>query len=312
MHSLAGPDGSLEYAQEVFDITSVALSEEATTKEGSFMPTKLETAGVTGFQSDEPCVVYDQPHICILWKPPGWIVSVGDGEEENQMNPEQAERWRGCLLQRWVSREWGQSYPIAQDDNYQYGIIHRLDRATSGLVAWAKSYRGYNLARLQWSARRVQKGYVCVCNGWLRDGPRIINAPLLINDARWDGRRASVSFRQGQPAYTEIRAVGRLCSPENEAFSLLELGLLTGRTHQIRAHLSAIGHPVLHDQHYGGVARPWCPRIFLHSHLLCFDLGLGDGPLHAHCPLPRDLQAVLARLNPVDSTAAALLKKWSL
>ncbi|CAE8621438.1 unnamed protein product [Polarella glacialis] len=112
----------------------------------------------------------------------------------------------------------------------------------------------------------------------------------------------------GKHASTEISASAYLQDDCREKYSLLEINLHTGRKHQIRAHLAHQGHPLVSDKKYGGQARRWCPRIFLHSH----HLAIKDShqPIDLHCALPGDLREALACLRPCDKQSQSFLEKW--
>jgi len=200
-----------------------------------------------------------------------------------------------------------------------YGLLHRLDRDTSGVVLCAKSYLGYYLAQLHFEARRVRKVYVCLCQGWVQRR----TAWFLEASLRAEGGRATVVAGGGagaRSARTEVQVVGHLLGSGRDAsLSLLEVRLHTGRLHQIRAHLAHEGHPLVGDAAYGGGAsHAWCPRIFLHSYGLSLRLALEgeegaeveEQAVDAHSPLPSDLRGALANLVAEDMPSRALLRRW--
>jgi len=172
------------------------------------------------------------------------------------------------------------------------GIVHRLDRDTSGLLAVARTPRAYDDLVHQLAARTVERRYVALVWGRLASPRGVIDAPI----GRSESRRTRMAVREtGKPARTEydVRTVY-----ERPLVSLLDLKLETGRTHQIRVHLNAIGHPVVGDATYGG-ARDSLPlaRPFLHAASLAFDHPVTGERLQFDDPLPAELQAVLAGLE---------------
>lgn len=188
--------------------------------------------------------------------------------------------------------------------------MHRLDRQTSGLLLYASSYNSYHLAHLQFASRRTRKEYVLFCHGWLLPGPtpRSIEAPLLEVSVASSAKR-SVESPRGRPARTELLVAYPLLGPAGECLSLVEVQLHSGRMHQIRAHMSGVGHPLLGDVDYGGTRLAWCPRIALHSKRLKLDIG-GIRPVAACSGLPEDLMHALQQTVNVSGTSRALTAMW--
>uniref|UniRef100_A0A6T1E7K9 Pseudouridine synthase RsuA/RluA-like domain-containing protein n=1 Tax=Alexandrium monilatum TaxID=311494 RepID=A0A6T1E7K9_9DINO len=272
-------------------------------------------------------------HLSALWKPPGWVVTAeyeaeDEGGEGVCRPPFAAEEalegtvqgvaasdpgalQAPCCLQAWVGQHLGPRHPVALDASAQHGLLHRLDRDTSGPLAWASSFRGYLLARLEFSLRRVRKEYVCLCDGHVPSSPRFLAAPLEAVRSP-DGLKRSVVSASGAGALTELRGAAGLLGPGGTAASAVRVRLHSGRMHQIRAHLGREGHPLLGDVLYGGSGPAWCPRLFLHSRRLALDArGGGGGALDVACPLPSDLGAALTAVQPVGGPGRALLLRLS-
>jgi len=228
----------------------------------------------------------------VLWKPPGWIVA------------EDAGAGGACSLGAWVSQRFGPQHPIALDGEEQYGLVHRLDKDTSGAVLLALDYRRFYAAQLQFVIRKVQKRYVCLCHGRVPAVRRSLEAPLRV--LRHSAPLRSVVALGGAPSCTEICAVGHLLGPQGGFFSLVEVLLHTGRTHQIRAHLANDGHPLVADSLYGGTVTRWCERTFLHAHRLAVD----EIAVDISCSLPGDLQDALWALEAADARSRAMLAWW--
>lgn len=256
-----------------------------------------------------------QPRLCVLWKPPGWTVSVecatADGQEEvGAMEDPSGQN----ALQDWLVEAFGQSHPIVHRADLAHGLLHRLDRDTSGAILWAPNFSGYFSGRLQLAARRIRKEYVLVCRGRVPlKTERHVRAPLLkVPFQAGQGSRSIVS-PLGRPSYTELRRWWWLKTPAGESISMVEVLLHTGRLHQIRAHMASLGHPLLGDTLYDSQTVnfcEWCPRLFLHAFRLC--VNIGDGPIDIKVPLPEDLHKVLAMFEPVDDTAASRQATWLL
>jgi 23S rRNA pseudouridine1911/1915/1917 synthase len=176
------------------------------------------------------------------------------------------------------------------------GIVHRLDRDTSGLLVVAKNEAARVALARQWKDRQVEKGYVALVHGWLEPPEGIIDAPIG-RDARHRQRMAVVEG--GRAARTEYRVRRPLVAgPDGTGrYSLVEVRPLTGRTHQIRVHLAAVGHPVVGDRVYGRPS-PLVARHFLHAHRLGFRHPVDGRPLEFESHLPKDLLQALAGLAP--------------
>lgn len=178
------------------------------------------------------------------------------------------------------------------------GIVHRLDKDTSGVIVVAKNDATHRALQAQFKAREVEKTYLALVAGVLQPPAGEIDAALG-RDPRDRKRIAVLPAAKGRPSRTqyETLTVYRARS-SGERFSLLACHPLTGRTHQIRVHLEYIHHPIVGDPLYGGRRKlPFaCPRLFLHAHRLRFRLPSTDAPVEFIAPLPEDLQGVLERL----------------
>ena len=160
------------------------------------------------------------------------------------------------------------------------GIVHRLDRFTSGVLLVAKTDAAHRDLALQFSSRQVEKTYLALVEGALSGGGHI-EKPI----ARDPANRARMTARlaTGRHAITDWKAVERF-----REFTFLEIRIGTGRTHQIRAHMAALGHPVAGDRLYGAKASPW-NRYFLHAHRLGFRSPASGERVVVESPLPPDL-----------------------
>lgn len=164
---------------------------------------------------------------------------------------------------------------VRELDGDRAGIVHRLDRATSGVIIGAKHQTALSWLQKQFAARKVKKTYVAVVEGHLKQPEAIIDIPIERNP------KAPATFRagaNGKPAITHYRVI-----KETESHSLLELKPETGRTHQLRVHLQKIGHPIVGDPLYG--SGTFGDRLFLHAQSL--EITLPDRTRHTFsAPLP--------------------------
>ena len=168
------------------------------------------------------------------------------------------------------------------------GIVHRLDKDTSGLIMIAKNDLAQVGLSQQIKERTVTKRYVALVKGKVKQERGSIEAP--IGRDRHNRKRMTV-VSTGRDARTDYRVLRRL-----EGFTLVEATLVTGRTHQIRVHLSSIGHPVVGDPVYGGRS-PLLGRQFLHAAELRFQQPRTGAAIACSSPLPQDLDDVLDRLG---------------
>lgn len=266
-------------------------------------------AGNHGMMEEEcvPRVLLTQPHIFVVWKPPGWTVTTSEVGTP-YMQDAGVEEQSGHRIQDWLVEHMGHESTISTDSKAEHGLAHRLDRDTSGLLLCGRTYRGYYLALLAFACRAASKEYVCLCHGFLPVEPRVIEMQLPATPWRSLRKTEESGVVPGlRDACTEVLSVGHLHGPFGEEVSFVHLRLHTGRRHQIRAHMQSLGHPLVSDAQYGGETVEWCSRMFLHAYQL--QVNIGDGPLRANCPLPRDLCAALAALSSHDESSRQLLTR---
>jgi 23S rRNA pseudouridine1911/1915/1917 synthase len=179
------------------------------------------------------------------------------------------------------------------------GIVHRLDRGTSGLMVVAKHDAAHEELARQFREREVEKEYIALVWGEVQAGRRI-DEPIGRDPA--NRKKMSARARRSREAVTRITRAERL----NPALTLVHVAIHTGRTHQIRVHLSAIGHPIVGDPLYGGVRRhvpgdlravSHLERPFLHAARLAFKHPSDHRRMEFTSPLPDDLQQVLDSLS---------------
>jgi 23S rRNA pseudouridine1911/1915/1917 synthase len=166
------------------------------------------------------------------------------------------------------------------------GIVHRLDKGTSGLLVVARDDEAHAALQRQVRARDVERIYLALAGGRLSSRTGTIDAP--IGRASRQRHRMAVSGAASREARTHFEVLELLAGE-----TYLEARLETGRTHQIRAHFAAIGHPLSGDATYGGAMRHGLRRQFLHAHRLAFDHPRSGERLSFASPLPEDLAAAL-------------------
>jgi len=172
------------------------------------------------------------------------------------------------------------------DDPERPGIVHRLDKGTSGLLVVARTDEAHKALQAAVQRREVERVYLALVGGKVGSRTGTIDAP--IGRASRQRHRMAVSGAASREARTHF-TVFELLALE----SYLEARLETGRTHQIRAHFAAIGHPLTGDVTYGGARRYGLQRQFLHAHRLAFEHPVSGERLSFESPLPEDLAAAL-------------------
>ncbi len=176
----------------------------------------------------------------------------------------------------------------------RWGIVHRLDRATSGLMVVARTSESYETLSTMMRARSVSRAYIALVAGAVAIPRGTIDAPIGPDPNR-PIRRALSPI--GKRAVTHYRRSSQWTGP---GVAMLDVTLETGRTHQIRVHLAAIGHPVLGDRVYGSKDPVAVPRLALHAVRLEFDHPVSGEPMSFTDPLPDDLATVVESLGDPD------------
>lgn len=227
-------------------------------------------------------IVYEDEHLIVVDKPAGMVVHPAPGN------------WSGTLVNALLGRG---ALPAAGAAE-RPGIVHRIDKETSGLLLVARTERAHRALGAAIAARRIIRRYAAMAWGHLDRDELTVDKPLA-RDPR-DRRRMAV-VATGKPARTTLVRLARF-----DAVDLLRAHLHTGRTHQIRVHLASIGHPVIGDDTYGGgggrkvVALP-PRRHFLHAAWLRFRHPVTGAGLDLRSPLPADLRAALAQVARDDT-----------
>ena len=213
-------------------------------------------------------VAYGDPYLLVVDKPAGVVVHPARGH------------WSGTLAQALAGEAAG------GEEGYRAGIVHRLDRDTSGLLVVARSDAVHRQLKAMLSKRGLHREYLALVDGVPQARTGTIEAP--IGRDRRDRVLISLDTDTPREARTHFEVIEALTGA-----ALLRVVLDTGRTHQIRVHMQAIGHPVSGDQSYGGSRRFGLERQFLHAARLTFRHPVTGVTVDISSPLPADLQAAL-------------------
>lgn len=236
----------------------------------------------------EPQVIFEDRSLLILDKPTGWIV-----------NEAQTTR-KSPVVQTWIKDKYG--FDIAGSREFRSGIVHRLDKETSGVLVIAKDESSFSAIQKQFKERKVKKIYLALAHGEIEIDEDTINVP--VGRLTWNRERFGV-MPGGRLAETKYVLKSKYTNPKTkEILTLLKLHPKTGRTHQIRIHLKYIGHPIVADEFYSGRKtaredRRWCPRLFLHAGEIEFQHPYTGKRVKYSSKLPDDLEVSLKTLKKI-------------
>ena len=226
----------------------------------------------------EPQILLEDDSILVMNKPSGWVVNRCETAGEQ-------------TIQSWLEK-----YLKIPDKGIgrRAGIVHRLDKETSGILLVAKTPAAFENLQNQFKERRVEKRYLALVHGQVVPKCGIIRASISRSPFNRKKFGVFLGGREAETGYRILRYYGD--------FTLLELMPKTGRTHQIRVHLKYVRHPVVGDEFYAGRKtarsdRQWCPRQFLHACYLKFIHPKTGKSLEIVCNLPSDLEKALERLE---------------
>jgi 23S rRNA pseudouridine1911/1915/1917 synthase len=247
-------------------------------------------------------IVYEDDDLAIVNKPAGMMVHAGAGATDDARN-------RGTLVNALL-HHFGTGTLSAVGGELRPGIVHRLDRATSGLMVVAKNDEAHRRLAKQFSGREVHKTYLALVHGWPKQDRGTIQSAI----SRHSQRRTRMTTKGfgGRAAVTHYAVLRKIDSPYGK-FALVELKIETGRTHQIRVHMSSLGHPVVGDALYGAPgelrsqsnkrrsagmpATVVLERNFLHSAELELTHPRTKELLKFSRPLPMELEKLLNNLE---------------
>ena len=267
-------------------------------------------------------IVYEDDDLAIVNKPAGMMVHAGAAVSEDiaageaNDGPRKPARNRGTLVNALLHHFATLS---AVGGDLRPGIVHRLDKETSGLIVVAKNDESHRKLAAQFARREVKKKYIALIHGWPKKDRGTISAPISRDRVR--RTRMTTRLTGGREAVSHYEVVRRLDTPYGK-FTLINVKIDTGRTHQIRVHMASLGHPVVGDKLYGAPAeleakpapksrsdsrmpkaQPAAqtlslPRNFLHAAELELTHPRTGKLIALTCPLPPELQAFLLQLSP--------------
>jgi 23S rRNA pseudouridine1911/1915/1917 synthase len=253
-----------------------------------------QRAPIKALPEDIPLdIVYEDDDLAVINKPAGMMVHAGAGATEDARN-------RGTLVNALLYHMRSLS---AVGGDLRPGIVHRLDKETSGLIVVAKSDEAHRKLSAQFAAREVKKKYVALVHGWVKKDSGTVTKNISRDRIR--RMRMTTRLEGGRAAVTHYNVTRRLDTRFGK-FSLLDVKIDTGRTHQIRVHMAALGHPVVGDTMYGAPkqargrsAAISLQRNFLHSSRIEFTHPRNGREIGLHTELPQELREFLKNLEEV-------------
>ena len=220
-------------------------------------------------------ILYENQDVVVIDKPAGMVVHAGAGHTKGTLV--------NALLHHFGSLS-------SLNGELRPGIVHRLDRDTSGVLVVARNNAAHQALAQQFQSRQVEKAYLALVHGHPRPAQGRITSPITRDPIR--RTRMTTHLGTGRSALTDYRVI-----EEFKNVSLLEVRIGTGRTHQIRVHLASLGHPVFGDRLYGAPVAPGFNRFFLHARRLSFVSPSSGDSITIESPLPPELSGYLDSLR---------------
>jgi len=233
----------------------------------------------------KPEIIYEDGEMVVINKPAGMVVndSKTSGTE---------------TVQAWFAAEYlGNSDQGGTEFGQKGGVVHRLDKETSGVLVLARNAGAYERLKQQFLERETKKQYWALVHGIMKEKTGILSKPIVRNPKSWG--KFTVGEELSRTAVTEWRVKDEFSQPDK--VSEVDLLPLTGRTHQLRVHLQFLGHPIVGDNLYLGkrrleADRGWCPRMCLHASRLEIKHPTDNRTMEFTAVLPADLEEIRAKL----------------
>lgn len=233
-------------------------------------------------------ILYEDTQLLVIDKPPGIIVNRADS-----VHVETVQDWAAPKILPGVTESKTESNADFFD---RAGIVHRIDKETSGCLVIAKTPAVFIEMQRLFKERHIHKTYLAIVHGNLVPATGEITAP--VGRLPWNRERFGI-VPEGKPATTTYGVRKHGVSPDkSEPITLVELTPLTGRTHQIRVHLKYVHHPIVGDWQYAGRKtsrddRKWAPRVMLHAWKIAFDHPVTGQKLAIESPVPDDMNSII-------------------
>jgi len=251
----------------------------------------------------KPEVIYKTPDFLAINKPAGLLVHPIKPTTYNPMPTGRQEQPITPTLTDWLLKHYPEVKKVGDEPATRPGIIHRLDKDTSGVIMVCRNQKFFNYAKKLFQERKIKKTYLALVWGEVKPKSGIIKKTISIKHGTikrttWSGRDEKEAITEYKVLeYFKLPRLSALNLQKSAIFSLLKIMPKTGRTHQIRIHLASIGHPIVGDATYGKKENPFgLKRQFLHAESLEFTLPEGSR-IKLEADLSEDLKDVLNQLQ---------------
>ena len=243
------PEVSRAYVRKLYEMGSVEVNDEPAKlsyklKEGDRISIDYEPSSIEHTPDIELPILYEDGECVVINKPTGLLT-----HSKGSFNPE-------ATVATWLNQKLGAVKELNKVS--REGIVHRLDRGTSGVMILAKTPEAMSWLQKQFSSRKVKKTYIAIVVGELNPTEAVIDMPIERNPRRPQTFRVG---SHGKPSKTHYKVL-KVVNYHGSVISLVELKPETGRTHQLRVHLKQIGHPIIGDSFYDGRL---ADRLYLHA-----------------------------------------------
>ena len=233
-----------------------------------------------------PEVLFEDEVFLVINKPSGWVVNYVSSAKKSP------------ILETWLTKNY--KYEIAGNKEFRSGIVHRLDKETSGVLVVAKTEVAFKYLQKQFKSRQVKKQYLALVHVKVEPGDGVISTPIGRLPWRRDRFGVIAGGRNAETGYSAKDYYKQVSN--SQEFTLLKVSPRTGRTHQIRVHMKRLGHSVVGDEFYAGRKvsrsdREWCPRLFLHAWKLSIKHPENEKLMSFKSELPSDLQGAITHLE---------------
>ena len=231
-------------------------------------------------------IIYEDEWLIAVHKPAGLLVHQTHRQSGS-----------GATLVDWLIRRYPQIANVGDDPKTRPGIVHRLDKETSGILLVAKSQECFDYLKSLFKSKEIKKTYLALVFGRVTPKTGVVSKPIGLKSGTV--KRTVHTKKLLKEATTAYRVLEYFKNKDNE-FSFLELRPQTGRTHQLRVHLASINHPIVGDRLYGSKTHPnWVSRLMLHAYALEFSLREG-GRLKLEADPPEDFQNTMRSVKNIS------------
>jgi len=243
----------------------------------------------------EPEIIYEDESLLAVNKPAGLLVHGVAARGKRSASPEREQGPAETTLVDWLLKRYPEVKTVGEKPEERPGIVHRLDKGTSGVMLVAKTQTCFDYLKNLFRSHQIKKGYLVLVHGEVKPKQGIIKKPIGLKSGTT--KRSVYSEKFAKEAKTNYKVIKYFTSEGKKIFSLLDVIPETGRTNQIRVHLASIHHPVVGDSLYGLRKEPrWASRLMLHAESIEFTLRSGRR-LRIEAEPPKEFWSIIGGLS---------------